>query len=277
MKSNIFTFILLTAFIFCSCAKRQNDLTRLEANGSVKSIRTMGYVATEKYGEISEGEVLYGDDIHSLFEFNKDGYITSISYFDQRGNLVTKSIFVFGEDGKVDKINNYDGDGNETGRTVYTYNSDHKITKVVDYDKSGKINYTQKNEWDGDKCKSLFINEYSEGNYNIDEYEGDNLVKSVVYDKTGKETGEYMEYENDKLTKIVKPEFTVSLTYNDKWLCTSIVNGQIYSTTSYIFSKGDSFLYEYEYDDKGNWIRRVEKEKQSNKAKRIFVREIEYY
>lgn len=41
--------------------------------------------------------------------------------------------------------------------------------------------------------------------------------------------------------------------------------------------KGESYIYEYEYDEKGNWIRKVEKEKKSQKAKRIFVREIEYY
>ena len=33
----------------------------------------------------------------------------------------------------------------------------------------------------------------------------------------------------------------------------------------------------YEYDEKGNWIRKVEKQKDSQKAERIFVREIEYY
>lgn len=278
MKLKTFTIILLTVFLMYSCAKQQNDLTWQEASGKVKSIRTTGYDATEKFGEISEGDVLYNDDINNLIEFNKDGFITEISYFNHRGDLAKKSVYVFDDDGKVSKINIYDGNENEIGRTVYTYNADHKVTKIVDYDKSGKINYTQNNEWEGDKCiKSQFINEYSKGDYCINEFKGNNLVKSVVYDKNGNKTGEYTEFENDKMTKIVNSEFTISLTYNDKGLCTSIINGQLHSTNSYYWSKGDSFLYEYEYDDKGNWIRKIEKEGKSKKAKRIFVREIEYY
>lgn len=204
MKINSISFILLTAFIFCSCAKQQNDLTWQEASGNVKSIRTTGYFAIEKFGEISEGDVLDDDDINNLIEFNRDGNITGISYFNNRGDLSSKSIYVFNDDGKVSKINIYNGNGDEIGRKVYTYNTDYKITKIVDYDKSGKINSTQKFEWDGDKCiKHQFINEYSKGKYNINEYNGDNLVKTVVYDKKGKRTGEYTEYENLRMTKIV--------------------------------------------------------------------------
>lgn len=278
MKSSSLAFVVLSIFIMCSCAKEQNDLKWQEVSGKVKSIRTTGYNAKEKFGEISEGDVLYDESINNLIEFNKDGNITEISYFDQEGDLAKKSIFVFNDEGKVSKVNTYDGDGDEIGRTIYTYNEDNNVTMIVYYDKDGNIDYTQQMEWDGDKCiKQQFLNEYSDGGYNMNEYKGDHLVKSVIYDKTGKKTGEYTEYENDKMTKIVKPEFTVSLTYNDKGLCTSIENGIIYNTNSYMFSEGDSFIYEYEYDDKGNWIRKVEKVKNSMKAKRIFVREIEYY
>ena len=278
MKLRDFILGMIVAMIICSCGKQQNDLTWQEASGDVKSIRTTGYEATEKFGEISEGNVLYDQDVNNLIEFNKDGYITEISNFNHSGDLSQKSVYVYDGDGKVTKINKYDGDGDEIGRTVYTYNNNKKVTKIVDYDKSGKINYTQKNEWEGDKVtKTQFINKYSEGNYSMNEYNGNTLVKSVVYDKNGKPTGEYTEFENEKMKKIVTKDFTISLTFNNKGLCTSIVNGQLFNTNSYYWAKGESYTYDYEYDDKDNWIKKIERKKDSQKATRIFVREIEYF
>ena len=278
MKLRDLFYGMIVVMAICSCGKQQNDLTWQEASGNVKSIRTTGYEATEKFGEISEGDVLYGTDVNSLIEFNKDGYITEISNFNHSGNLSQKSVYVYNGDGKVTKINKYDGDGDEIGRIVYTYNDNKKVTKIVDYDKSGKVNYTQKMEWDGDKVtKNQFINEYSEGKYNMNEYKGSTLIKSVEYDKDGKHTGVYTEYENEKMTKIVTKDFTISLTYNDKGHCVSIVNGQLFTTNSCYWAKGESYTYDYEYDEKGNWVRRIERKKASQKATRIFVREIEYF
>ena len=159
MKLEKLILILLTVFIVCSCKKQNPYLSWQEVSGKVKSIRTTCYKAIEKFGEISEGDVLYDDDINNLIEFDKDGNITEHSNFNHRGDLVKKFIFVFDDNGKVIKINIYDGNGDETGRIVYTYNTDNKITKTIEYDKSGKIIYTQKDEWEGDKCvKSQLIN-----------------------------------------------------------------------------------------------------------------------
>ena len=79
------------------------------------------------------------------------------------------------------------------------------------------------------------------------------------------------------MTKIVTKDFTISLTYNDKGHCVSIVNGQLFTTNSCYWAKGESYTYDYEYDEKGNWVRRVDRKKASQKATRIFVREIEYF
>lgn len=111
----------------------------------------------------------------------------------------------------------------------------------------------------------------------MNEYNGNTLVKSVEYDKNGKPTGEYTEFENEKMKKIVTKDFTISLTFNNKGLCTSIVNGQLFNTNSYYWAKGESYTYDYEYDDKDNWIKKIERKKDSQKATRIFVREIEYF
>ena len=278
MKLRDLFFGMFVAMIICSCGKQQNDLTWQEASGNVKSIRTTGYEATEKFGEIREGAVLDDFDLNTLMKFNKDGFFTEFTNFNRSGNISQKRVSVYDEDGKLTKINKYDEYGDEIGRTVYTYNENKRVTKIVDYDKSGKVNYTENNEWDGDKItKNQFINEYSKGNYNINEYKGNTIVKSVEYDKNGKPTGEYTEYENEKMKKIIKKDYTVIFTYNDKGLCTSIDNGQLFSTNSYSLEKGESYTYDYEYDDKGNWVRKIERKKNSQIATRIFVREIEYF
>ena len=265
--------ILVAVFIACGCTKQRNDLPLQEVSGNVKSIRTTGYTAIEKFGEISEGNALFGN---SLVKFNKDGLITGISFFDNHGVLNKKSIYVLDENNKVTTINHYNGDGGVVGKTVYTYDENLNVMKIIDYDENGKPKSTQKNEWEDGKCiKSLFEDGYSGERYIINEFEGNKLAKSVVYDKNGKETGEYTEFEDDKITKIVNSDFTVSISYNDKGLCTSIVNGQLSNTNSYLLVKGES--YKYEYDEKGNWIRKTEKEENAQIACRIFVRKIEYY
>ena len=274
---NLF-LIGLVAFVTIGCSTKSDDPKKwYEVSGNVKSIRTTGYEAIEKFGEISEGDVLYDYD-NSMINFNQDGNITDISFYNHSGNLEKKIVYVYDGDNKIIKINQYNGDGDNIGRTVRTYNEDGNPIKVVEYDKSGKITFTQKNEYDGDKCiKSQFYNEYSKGDYTIYEYKWNSLVKSTDYDVNGKKTGEYTEYENGKMTKNVTHRFTTNITYNEKGLCSSIINGQLYNTNSYLFSKGESYVYEYEYDDKGNWVRKVEKRMNSKKAERIFVREIEYY
>ena len=85
MKLRDLFYGMIVVMAICSCGKQQNDLTWQEASGNVKSIRTTGYEATEKFGEISEGDVLYGTDVNSLIEFNNDGYITEISNFNHSG------------------------------------------------------------------------------------------------------------------------------------------------------------------------------------------------
>lgn len=278
MKLRDLFFCMFVAMIICSCGKQQNDLTWQEASGNVKSIRTTGYEATEKFGEIREGDVLYDTDLNTLMKFNNNGFITEITNYNRSGNISQKSVCIFDEDGKLTKINKYDEYGDEIQRTVYTYNENKKVTKIVDYDKSGKIICTNKYELEGDKVtKHQFISEYSKGNYDMNEYKGNTLVKSVEYDKNGKPTGEYKEFENEKIKKIVQKDYTVIFTYNDKGLCTSVDNGQLISTNSYSVEKGESYTYDYEYDDKGNWVRKIERKKDSQIATRIFVREIEYF
>lgn len=275
MKFICQALILVTVFIAYCCTKQRNDLPLQEVSGNVKSIRTTGYTTIEKFGEIMEGNALFGN---SLVKFNKDGYITEISFFDNHGVLTKKSIYALDENNKVTTINRYDGDGVEVGKTVYTYDENLNATMIVDYDENGKAKSTQKNEWEDGKCiKSLFKNNCSDEYYVMNEFEGNKLTKSVVYDKNGKETGEYTEFEDDKMTKIVNSDFTVSISYNDKGLCTSIVNGQLSNTNSYLLVKGESYKYEYEYDERGNWIRKTEKEGNAQIACRIFVRKIEYY
>lgn len=271
----------IIAIIAVSCSKDKNGLAWYEASGPVKSIRTSGYNAVEKFGELSEGAVLYDDDVNTLIEFNKDGDVTELSKLDYKGNLLEKNISKYDSNGKIIGSTNYDGNGDEIGRSVYTYNEDDKIIKVVFYNKSGKVKSIQENEWKGNKqIKRIFTNEYEKGNYSEYEYDGSKLVRTVEYDKDGKKTGRYEEYENgdvSKINKFVNPKFTTSLSYNEKGLCSAIINGHLSSIGIYSLVDGVSRIYEYEFDDQGNWIKRVEREKDSKKATCIIVREIEYY
>lgn len=276
MKRVLFLISLIT--FVTSCSKQQKFLSMFEVNGNVKSIRTTVYKAVEKFGEVIQGDIISDEEMNKLITFDENGNIKEISIFNKNGDLEKKSIYVYGVDNKVLRINKYDGYGNENGKTVYSYNEYGKEIEIIDYDRIGKVNYTQKNEWEGDKIiKNQFINEYSDGKYNINEYDGNTLVKTITYDKNGKKTGEYIEYENEKIKRLVNPDFAISLSYNDKGICSSIINGRLYDVNTFIWSGGNSYVFEYEYDEKGNWIRKVEKQKDSQKAERIFVREIEYY
>ena len=267
---------LLSVMVF-SCTMQQTDWDKYAVTGKVKSI----YLTTKFNGEVSEDEI-ESYNYNSLVEFDENGNITVDAIINDNGKIGCKHLYVYDDNNLLKKIENYLGDGCKLNCTVFSYDDNDKVVKEVSYPCLGDFLSIIQKEWDGDKLiKSKFEDKDFHGTlsagYTIYEYDGDELVKTIEYDASGKPTGEYSEYKNNKATKIVNPKYTSTFEYNDKGLCISSVNGRNGERNLSISIDGESYLYEYEYDEKGNWIKKIEKDMKSKKARYIYKREIEYY
>lgn len=278
MKAKYYILGLL-GLALMGCGNKKTDWDNYDIVGKAKSVKSICYKAEEKFGELTEGDIESGADTNVLVHFDEDGIITDFSTFETDGSLLGKNINEI-DDGHIVATKGYDNRGNLTAQVKYTYNDDGKVTEMVSSDADGTAMSTLIYEYDGEKLvKSQYINEYSDGIYYLYEYDGSDMEKSVGYGKDGKPNGHFTEYKDDKPVKIVtgKEKIVTTITYNDQGLPASITNGKIYSNNSIGLDEGDSFNYEYEYDDHGSWIRRVERMKDSGKATTIVVRTIEYY
>lgn len=267
---------MLAVALLCSCSKEENDVFYQEASGNVKSIRTTMYEADNTYGKVKMGDVQDDQRVNTLVTFNRDGYATEKCYFTPTGEQIKKEVYDFKYVGKWSRATYYNGEDEKTGYLKCTYGENKRLAKIVEYDENGdivrKFDYTWENA-NKMKAESSSFN----GEYMIWEYKKKAPVKVTHYDEDGKKTGFYTKYENSRITKIVNPDYTTRIKYNDEGYCASVTNGQWLMPRYFIQEKGVTYSYKYKYDDEGNWIEMVERNKETDEATRIIVREIEYY
>ena len=80
-----YLFILSLLFLTACTNYKKTDLDIYQLKGNVSSVKILTYYADSKFGEIIKEELLY--DGVSVVDFNKSGYITSISSYIKNGNL----------------------------------------------------------------------------------------------------------------------------------------------------------------------------------------------
>ena len=270
-------------FVVCllvSCTQEKNDLEKYHLKGNVKSIMTKSFEAVEKFGEVAPGNCIY-NELSELVSFNKDGFITDITYYDCDGDIRNKRVYEYDSDNLLSNVTFYKVDwrhpnGYLDSKEIHEYNEKRQRVQLIIYDSDGVEKLKFIYEWDGkNMVKTMIYQNELLSRVQVNEYNGNLKVKSVVTDSDGKEI-ERLEYENNRLSKRVQEDYTATYRYNDKGLCCATENGRL-SGVYFTPSRGKSFTYEYEYDQKGNWIKRTEKDSQTKIATSITIREITYY
>lgn len=221
--------------------------SELDINCKISQVKYTNYELVYKYGEFERGRqigyVLYqyntNNQLSSLYREGDgwDGWHSSSKYnwqlqYDGNGHIVSNN-YVY-ENGKLSKVTYYD----DVIRMYYT---------------NGILNKVIKYAYDGEESYTVY-------------YQNGDAIKKVIpprpWNQNKTETNTYY-YSNHKLTK--GEGFTY--TYNAKGLVSKMVYRHSKIVNEYAFITGsggqgtkvveDIYEYTYEYDSKGNWIKRT--------------------
>lgn len=282
MKTAKIILMTLCSLVVLSCAKNKRySYQEYGLDCPVKSIKVTTYEASSKFGEVVKGDLKWNG--HYLAEFNSVG------------NIIT--------------LTEYDNDGNLNSVTKCKYNEDDNVTDVSEYDEDGKLEYNQSYEYKGillvkftrtfkDTTEEVYVNEFfRDGETIIKETTHHNgELRSVVkynkhdktgtewvrYDKDGKEQsrGSSILNEDGKVTRCnLNDKDYYEVTWNEKGLPVYLKNAELYNSSyvsSYNYCDGSIFYIEYEYDNKGNWIKQTLFEGELKKPVTISERVIVY-
>ncbi|MCB0401593.1 MAG: hypothetical protein KDD41_05880 [Flavobacteriales bacterium] len=253
-----YTYLLAVLLVIVSCKTTtttdsntpdsNTDWHKLNLKGNVKAIKEIKFLAVDNFSEIQNGEKvkhIYNKE----YLFNLDGY-------------------------KIEQ-NDYVPDGTLANRIMYLH-QDNKLVEYNEYDSQGMLFGTGKYELDADGFPKKLNYKTNDGRYNWSEtyvYNQHHKVAEVNHFNAESvlESKEVYKYDENGL-------LTESELYKDKKLITknTYMNDKGGSNTELQYS-GDSSVYTYIYnfDNKGNWIKKIVFE--NNNPSGILIREIEYF
>ena len=232
--------------------------------------------AGEKQGgakKIKEETITNDDPIalspKTVFKYNENGKITDEYYYDKGDVLKSHNQYTYNELGSVIELKRIYPTPEYNSKVVYTYDSSNKLLKEINYDRNNIVSSetTCTYDSDGNILKKEFTNSFTYKYEYI--YDENKKLKSIVYfnDDGSKDTEKPKEngrYQNDKNN---------TYKYDDK-------NNLIEEThnASYGFSK---FTTEYDYNEKGEWIKRrsfySDSPSEKGELKSTETKEITYY
>jgi len=285
-KTIIVGLFLILFFVGCKSEKTENDLTKANLKGKVKSVKEISYYTKDKFGEAIKDEKYQQIE----FYFNEQGYITEkternfktsgysfSSYkketlkYNQQNNIVEKYIYndVLGE---TTSIITYQYDENENLIEEKQSDENGKLwsRSIFKYDKNNnQIEYERYNYFSDEELSYKYVYKYDEkGNKteeNIYNSDGELESKSIYkYDNRGNKIEENNYSSNGKLEEkfIYKYDNKGNKTEENKY--NSIGELEYKSIYKYdskgnkieakSYNSDDTLTYEWtcEYDKKGN-------------------------
>lgn len=271
IQSNINAQCYRVEFNDIAWASQFSDLAMYELRGPISKVNTFSYKSLDSFGSITKGERV----CHNEILFNKNGLIQKTISFNENDKIDELTTYEY-EDGKKKFETNYNSKGELFNKTVFI--KEGKILRKQLYIKDGSLNdqyyiYTYneigrivKEEWKYHENKfPLYpsVEYYSYDNYNrlskvIDSRHQYTITYIDIYSKN---PAKWIEFDTEK-KKVTKE---VQLEYNIKGdLIKTIEDGKLKKH------------YEYTYDERDNWIIRIEFETEAKIPKSIINREIEY-
>ena len=286
-KSGILLSLVLL-LIGCSNQEKENDWTKNELEGKVKTYNHFSYEAEKRFGKIVKGKFeegigggflrknhkttfdrkrhkiemySYGSNDSSelesmwIYKYNEKGYNNETNRYDPDGGLITKRIYKYDENGNMIEKIMYRADGSLRDKYVYKY------------DKNG--NRIEKSEYNSDEeLKRKYIYKYDEKGNRIEKskYKSDgNLRYKYIYKYD--EEGNSIETSKYKSNESLDFKFTNKFDENGNKIESNKFNSE--------GSLKSEWNYEYQYDEQGNWIKKVGFE--NGTPTYIREREFEYY
>jgi len=249
MKQNLILIFTLSALII-GCNSKRNDLEESNLKGKIWKIQESSFKGEEKFGKYQIGDKNYWG--HSLYIFNEDGNIIESLNLDRMGNTVSQSKYIY--------------DGNNNCVEIETYEVDKLASKQINTIENNKESEVKIFDKDGN-----LTNFYK---YN---YSGDVISGGSILNKNAEPTGTF----NNEISKGLLIKQTVKDSIGEVTYITSFKrnpNGDVIEQVT-IHPKDTSeqkYIFQYEYDDKKNWTKQYQFDKEG-KIEDIIVRNIVYY
>ena len=282
MKFTTIIPLLVALLVSIGCSSNKEYNYGIEyMHGNVKSVNLSVFEAKAKFGEALEGEWLGS----LTYSFNTNHQIEQLKYYDDNLKGSLENVLKF----------KYDSYNNLLIINCYDYEGDLECVHECQYS-NGKIKRCDKYEYYGDKKEKWMTTNYSfSGTKMIAEMNGDydKYIYDIKYDDKGRiRQATYQNVKSRKTrTTLVDRDDDGNLlkttnTYEPPMFIFDVVHPYfIYTigpTTFYFydmyFDQAENvYLYEYEFDEHRNWIKRIVYENDKEHPKYIYKRSIEYY
>lgn len=260
--------------------QKVNKTSQLGLKGEVKSYKVTPYEVHEHFGVVEKGNKAsyWRGDVISIFD--KQGMKIESERFDKSGQLLQKIFYKYNPAGNRMSRDTYNASGKVSIRHVYIYNEKGHPVACNGYGPTTGLieSYTYKTDEKGRIIEETCVKTTQPmcSTYKL-VYEKDGKINSICVENKTTKDNSCEKYIYDKQGRLTQLEFSrkeglirkTIITYDDK--------GNEH--TIKVFKADNTFLeekeYTYKYDEKGNWIQRVE---YINKfPKLILEREIIYY
>lgn len=267
MKNLLLFSALILAVIISSCSTSVNqekddnsqkpnvvsDLEKSSLKGEIKSIDERRY-----YFDYDADSILGKGDMETRYKttYNDKGFVESIEYYGSENYLISETQNFYGDDYLRDSCQIFKGEGELDLYKKFFYNDLGLLIKTEHYFADGDRHTIEEYTYDSSnnpiKTEMFLNNEESPSVVSTKYYDENNiLVKSEFEDKSQGiwSVSEYIYDESGAFAKRV-------VNNNDS-------------------DRADVYEYEYEYDDEGNWIRKIEI--RNGRKSFLFEREIIYF
>lgn len=244
---HIITFAL-TAISVVATAQQKNDLQKENLHGNIKSVRETAYEVTyNDAGKLDKGEIKEFIFDNSLKKFNEQGNITEEIWYD----------FENIQDSK---------------RTNTQYNAKGLPTEALIEEKDGSsIKVSLKYDEKGNLLEEIFHRKEGQEKFSYKYDQKGNRIEHTAYDI------KYSYQYNDKGQVIEENIHDEMDKISTKTIIKYDKKGNFIKKTAHYLdvSTKENYTYQYTYDQKGNWVKRIEY-KDKNPIQ-ITERVIEYY
>lgn len=294
MKKPILFFLVLLAFS-CSEEKTENDLSKENLFGKVKSVETKEFYAIDSSGVVVKDGISKSKPI-VLNEYNKWGNLEKTTKFlldnPQRN---TKIIYSYNERNKLLKEEYYSVNDSLSSEVFYKYDENNNLIEWITYNDARLFNlkYIYKYDNQNNLIEELFYGDstyvywgkevYHYDNQNktkkISQYNSEEILRrEMIYDKKENliEETEYdslnvrfkwtYKYDN-KGNEIEENRFGADGSFHFKHISKYDDKGNLTERTEFNKNNNpvETEIYKYKYDKKGNWIEKIQIQNDRNR------------
>jgi antitoxin component YwqK of YwqJK toxin-antitoxin module len=266
-KAFFFAIMLLTLLASTATAQvKQSDREKANLIGKVKSVTSSsadfadGKIEGKGYSLKPPETVLYdeaGNEVEdqmvsdfgeqmgkSIKKFDSDHQLLENVWVDPKGSVVRKDVFVYA-DGKLSEIKTFDDKNLLREKTGRVYDEKDRLIQEIYYDPAkpvAKTVYVYSSGVTQPVEIAFFLTDGRKATAPVGPCLGAHRIV-ITYDENGRTLSEDMYEVTGELKKSYR------WAYNDKSNITSYVTKSSSSTVT--------FVYSYEYDAKGNWVKQT--------------------